>query len=76
MCIYSEVSPQESLKEAALPTAVVPENIAAEDAALGLLLLQVNLLVSGHCKADTRIHQVLLLLLRIKHGCSRSTELL
>lgn len=53
MCIYSEVSPQESLKEAALSTAVVPEDIAAEDAALGLLLLQVDLLVSGHCKADT-----------------------
>lgn len=57
--IYREVSPQESLKEAALSTAAVPEHIAAEHAALRLLLLQVDLLVSGHCSVDTKIHQVL-----------------
>lgn len=71
---YREISPQESLKEAALSTAAVPEHIAAEHAALRLLLLQVDLLVSGHCSVDTKIHQVLLLL-RITHGCSRSTKL-
>lgn len=54
--IYCEVSPQESLKEAALSTAAVTENIAAEHAALRLLLLQVDLLVSGHCSVDTKIH--------------------
>lgn len=54
MCIYYEVSPQESLKKAALSTADIPENVAAEDAALGLLLLQVKLLVSGHCRMEQR----------------------
>lgn len=56
ICIYHEVSPQECLKEAALSTSDVPKNIAAEHAALGLLLLQVNLLVSGHCRVYTEIH--------------------
>lgn len=61
MCIYHEVSPQESLKEAALSTADIPENIAVEDAALGLLLLQVKLLVSGDCRMEAKSHQFQLL---------------
>lgn len=47
--IYHEVIPQESLEEAALAAATVTKDIAAEDAALGLFLLEVNLLISGHC---------------------------
>lgn len=57
MCIHHEVSPQESLKEAALSTADITENVAVEHAALGLLLLQVKLLVSGHCRMETEIHE-------------------
>lgn len=57
MSIYREVSPQESLKEAALPTADVAENIAVEHAALRLLLLQVQLLVSGHCRTEPETRQ-------------------
>lgn len=48
--IYHEVVPQESLEEAALAAATVTKDIAAEDAALGLFLLEVNLLISGHCR--------------------------
>lgn len=61
MCIYLEVSSQESLKEAALSTANIPKNVAVEDAALGLLLLQVQLLVSGHCRMETKAHRFQLL---------------
>lgn len=61
MGVYHEVSPQKSLKEAALSTADIPINIAVEHAALGLLLLQVKLLVSGHCRMETEIHQFQLL---------------
>lgn len=74
MCIYREVSPQESLKEAALSTADIAKNIAVEHAALGLLLLQVKLLVSGHCGMEAETHQFQLLW-GITHGCSRSTKL-
>lgn len=48
--VYHEVATQEGLEEAALAAANVSEDITAEDAALGLLLLQVNLLISGHCR--------------------------
>lgn len=58
MCIYLEVSSQESLKEAALSTANIPEDVAVEDAALGLLLLQVQLLVSGHYRMETNTHRI------------------
>lgn len=61
MCINLEVSSQESLKEAALSTANIPEYVAVEDAALGLLLLQVQLLVSGHCRMETNAHRFQLL---------------
>lgn len=47
---YHEVSTQEGLEEAALPTAHVSKHVTAEDIALGLFLLQVNLLSSGHCR--------------------------
>lgn len=40
---------QEGLQESTLAAAIVSEDIAAKDAALGLLLLQVCLLLSGHC---------------------------
>lgn len=53
MCVYREVSPQESLKEAALSTAHIAVNVAVEHAALGLLLLQVQLLVSGDWRTET-----------------------
>lgn len=43
---YLKVIPQKSLEESTLPTAPGPQDIAAEDAALRLLLLQVNALVS------------------------------
>lgn len=46
--VYHEVMTQEGLEEAALSAANVSEDITAEDAALRLLLLQVNLLISGH----------------------------
>lgn len=58
---YHEVSTQKGLQEAALATANVPKDITAEDAALGLLLLQVNLLIPGHCRRQAT-H---------KHGCQR-----
>ncbi len=48
--LYHEVTTQEGLEEAALATACVPKDVTAEDAALRLLLLQVNLLISGHCR--------------------------
>lgn len=48
--IYHEVIAQESLEEATLAAATVTKDIAAEDAALGLFLLEVNLLISGHCR--------------------------
>lgn len=47
---------QEGLEEAALSAANVSEDITAEDAALRLLLLQVNLLISGHCRGDETTH--------------------
>lgn len=50
---YHEVSTQKGLQEATLATANVSKNITAEDAALGLLLLQVNLLIPGHCTKET-----------------------
>ena len=43
-----QVLAKESLKEAALPAAPCPQNVAAEDAALGLFLLQINALVTGY----------------------------
>lgn len=43
---YLKVIPQKSLEESTLPAAPGPQDIAAEDAALRLLLLQVNALVS------------------------------
>lgn len=51
--VYHEVTTQEGLEEATLATANVSKDITAEDAALGLLLLQVNLLSSGHCRGET-----------------------
>ena len=48
ICVYHEVSTQEGLEEAALAAANVSKDVTAEDAALGLLLLQVNLLIPGH----------------------------
>lgn len=45
---YLKVLPQKSLEEATLPTAPGPQDIAAEDAALRLLLLQVYALVSRY----------------------------
>ena len=51
LCLfYREVSTQESLEETALAAANVSKDVTAEDAALGLLLLQVDLLISGHCR--------------------------
>lgn len=47
-----EVSSEEGLQEATLATAAVPEDVTAEHTALGLLLLQVNLLVPRHCRAE------------------------
>ena len=49
-----QVSAQESLKEAALPAAPGPEDVTAEDAALGLFLLQIDALVTCHCKNKER----------------------
>lgn len=46
--LYHEVASQEGLEESTFSAAAVSEDITAEDAALGLLLLQVNLLISGH----------------------------
>lgn len=46
--VYHEVASQEGLEESTFSAAAVSEDITAEDAALGLLLLQVNLLISGH----------------------------
>lgn len=67
---YHEVSAQESLEETTLAAANVSKDITAKDAALGLLLLQVNLLISGHCRGQiTNGHQ------RISstaHACSQS----
>lgn len=50
--IHHVVSTQERLQEAALAAANVSKDITAEDAALRLLLLQVNLLISGHCAGE------------------------
>ena len=69
--IYHEVTTQEGLEEATLATANVSKDITAEDAALGLLLLQVNLLSSGHCRGEnhTRASEdQLSLLLYTTHG--------
>lgn len=46
--VYHEVASQEGLEKSTFSAAAVSEDITAEDAALGLLLLQVNLLISGH----------------------------
>lgn len=46
--LYHEVASQEGLEESTFSAAAVSKDITAEDAALGLLLLQVNLLISGH----------------------------
>lgn len=43
---YLKVLPQKSLEKPTLPTAPGPQDIAAEDAALRLLLLQIDALVS------------------------------
>lgn len=43
-----QVLAQEGLEEAALPAASVPQDVAAEDAALGLFLLQIDALVTRH----------------------------
>lgn len=73
--VYHEVSTQEGLEEAALAAANVSEDITAEDAALGLLLLQVNLLISGHCRGETTHTQAsedqFRLRLNTTHACSR-----
>lgn len=45
---YLKVLPQKSLEEPTLPTAPGPQDIAAEDAALRLLLLQIDALVSRY----------------------------
>lgn len=47
-----EVSSKEGLQEAALATAAVPEDVTAEHTALGLLLLQVNLLVPRYYRTE------------------------
>lgn len=52
---YHEIFAQESLKETALSAANVSKYITAEDTGLGLLLLQVNLLISGHCRKDRSV---------------------
>lgn len=49
---YRKVSTQESLEEAALAAANVSKDVTVEDTALGLFLLQVNLLISGHCRGQ------------------------
>lgn len=48
--IYTDlqIPAQESLEEATLPTAPSPQDVAAEDTALGLFLLQINALVTCH----------------------------
>lgn len=43
-----QVLAQESLEEATLPTTSGSQDVAAEDAALGLFLLQINALVTSH----------------------------
>lgn len=43
---YLQILSQESLKKSTLPTASGPQDIAAEDTALGLFLLQINALVT------------------------------
>lgn len=71
--VYHEVTAQEGLEEAALAAANVSKDITAEDAALGLLLLQVNLLISGHCRGQTTHGcQRIRLLLYTTHACSQS----
>lgn len=45
---YLKVLPQKSLQESTLPAALGPQDIAAEDAALRLLLLQIDALVSRY----------------------------
>lgn len=56
--VYHEVCTQEGLEEAAFAAANISEDITAEDAALGLLLLQVNLLISSHCRGNhTRVSE-------------------
>lgn len=45
---YLKVLPQKSLKEPTLPAAPGPQDIAAEDAALRLLLLQIDALVTRY----------------------------
>lgn len=52
LCYHHKVSSQESLQEATLATANGAKHITAEDVALGLLLLQVNLLVPSHCRGE------------------------
>lgn len=51
---HHEVSSQESLQEATLAAADGAKHITTEDVALGLLLLQVNLLVPSHCRGETK----------------------
>lgn len=57
--VYHEVCTQEGLEEATLAAANVSKDITTEDTALGLLLLQVNLLISGHCRGakHTRVSE-------------------
>lgn len=45
-----QVPAKESLEEATLAAASRPQHVAAEDTALGLFLLQINALVTGHWK--------------------------
>lgn len=42
---YLQVLSQKSLEESTLPAASGPQDVAAEDAALGLFLLQINAFV-------------------------------
>lgn len=46
-CTYCQVPAQKGLQEATLATVACPQDVTPEHIALGLLLLQVNVLVPG-----------------------------
>lgn len=52
-----QVFTQESLKEAALSTALCAQDVAAEDAALSLLLLQINALITSDWNIQTEMNR-------------------